>query len=324
VDDSLIDYTMAIGRLSARAGRTLVSGGAKGIDQAAMRGALEAGGKVIGVLADSLEKTIMNREQRNMLLDGQLVLISPYDPSAGFNVGNAMQRNKLIYALADVSLVVSSDVNKGGTWAGATEQLDKLKFVPLYVRSTGKPSAGLDALRASGAMPWPNPQDVDAFQAVFDIAAPTPAQHPQTGLVLFSFDGTTDVAPSAPATAEPMLATEATSESAPPFAEEPSNEPVEAAPESAALASQPPEAPLEPASKTMSAPATPADALFVSVRESITLLLNASMKDAEVAAALDVNTAQAKAWLQRLVDERVIEKQKKPAGYILKQSSLFE
>ena len=48
------------------------------------------------------------------------------------------------------------------------------------------------------------------------------------------------------------------------------------------------------------------------------------MKDAEVAAALDVTTAQAKAWLQRLADEGVIEKQKKPAGYILKQSSLFE
>jgi DNA processing protein len=137
VDDSLIDYTMAVGRLAARAGRTLVSGGAKGIDQAAMRGALEAGGKVSGVLADSLEKTTMNREHRNLLLDGQLVLISPYDPSAGFNVGNAMQRNKLIYALADASLVVSSDLNKGGTWTGAVEQLDKLKFVPVYVRSTG-------------------------------------------------------------------------------------------------------------------------------------------------------------------------------------------
>jgi len=48
------------------------------------------------------------------------------------------------------------------------------------------------------------------------------------------------------------------------------------------------------------------------------------MKDAEVAAGLDVSNSQAKAWLQRLVDEGVIEKQKKPAGYAVKQSSLFE
>jgi predicted Rossmann fold nucleotide-binding protein DprA/Smf involved in DNA uptake len=163
VDDSLIDYTMDVGRLAARAGRTLVSGGAKGIDQAAMRGALEAGGKVSGVLADSLEKTTMNREHRNLLLDGQLVLISPYDPSAGFNVGNAMQRNKLIYALADASLVVSSDLNKGGTWAGAIEQLDKLKFVPVYVRSTGG-SLPDSTPCAARALPWPNPQDADAFE----------------------------------------------------------------------------------------------------------------------------------------------------------------
>ncbi len=170
VDDFLIDYTMAVGRLAARAGRTLVSGGAKGIDQAAMRGALEAGGKVCGVLADSLEKTTMNRKHRNLLLDGQLVLISPYDPSAGFNVGNAMQRNKLIYALADTSLVVNSDYKKGGTWAGAVEQLDKLKFVPVFIRSTGESSAGLDGLRKKGALPWPNPQDVDSFEAVFNVS----------------------------------------------------------------------------------------------------------------------------------------------------------
>lgn len=170
VDERLIEYTLDIGRLSAKAGKTVVSGGAKGIDQAAMRGALDAGGTVIGVLADSLEKKVMSREHRNRLMDGQLVLISPYDPNAGFNVSNAMRRNKIIYALADAALVVNTDFNKGGTWAGSVEQLDKLRLVPLYIRSTGETHQGLEALRQKGALPWPNPEDPDAFVRVFDTA----------------------------------------------------------------------------------------------------------------------------------------------------------
>lgn len=324
VDDALIDYTMTIGRLAARARSTLVSGGAKGIDQAAMRGALEAGGKVCGVLADSLEKTTMNREHRNLLLDGQLVLISPYDPSAGFNVGNAMQRNKLIYALADASLVVSSDVNKGGTWAGAVEQLDKLKFVPVFVRSTGEPSAGLDALRNKGALPWPNPRDVDAFEEVFNVPTPLATTSPQVGFSLF--DGTpggsatpmapdvSDTVPTAKVENEPSVSADVDSDRRTP----------------AAVSEEPPLAVSNtetPVGKTTEKPQpdlTPAELLFSAVRASIQQLLTAPMKDAEVAAALDISNAQAKAWLQRLVDEGVLEKQKKPAGYIVKQKRLFE
>src|SRR5260370_3099961 len=48
---------------------------------------------------------------------------------------NQMRRNKLIYALADAALVVNSDYEKGGTWAGAVEQLEKLHLVPMYVRT---------------------------------------------------------------------------------------------------------------------------------------------------------------------------------------------
>lgn len=324
VDDALIDYTMAVGQLAARAGRTLVSGGAKGIDQAAMRGALEAGGKVCGVLADSLEKTCMKREHRNLLLDGQLVLISPYDPSAGFNVGNAMQRNKLIYALADTSLVVSSDLNKGGTWAGAVEQLDKHKFIPVFVRSTGESSTGLDGLRKKGALPWPNPQDVDSFEDVFSVVMPTAS--PQVGLALFSNEEptSTDVKPTAPAphdtapapqvTNEPTTPVDGVSDVQPPteaFEELPRVTPEAAAPTDEAKESPQPES-------------TPAEVIFAAVREAIQQLLRVPMKDTEVAAALNVSNAQAKAWLQRLVDEGVLEKQKKPAAYIPKQSSLFE
>jgi predicted Rossmann fold nucleotide-binding protein DprA/Smf involved in DNA uptake len=56
VDDVLVEYAESIGRLAAKARRTLVSGGARGIDQAAMRGALEVGGKAVGVSGDSLER----------------------------------------------------------------------------------------------------------------------------------------------------------------------------------------------------------------------------------------------------------------------------
>ena len=173
VDDKLVEYTEGIGRLVARAKHTLVSGGARGIDQAGMRGALETGGKVVGVLADSLERTALNREHRNLLIDGQLVLISPYDPSAGFNVGNAMQRNKLIYALADAALVVRSDYEKGGTWAGAVEQLEKLHFVPVYIRSNGETGKGLEALRRKGALPWPNPDSAETFDEALAMQAQT-------------------------------------------------------------------------------------------------------------------------------------------------------
>jgi DNA processing protein len=323
VDDSLIDYTMSVGRLAARAGRTLVSGGAKGIDQAAMRGALEAGGKVSGVLADSLEKTTMNREHRNLLLDGQLVLISPYDPSAGFNVGNAMQRNKLIYALADASLVVSSDLNKGGTWAGAIEQLDKLKFVPVYVRSAGESSSGLDALRSKGAIPWPNPHDADGFDGVFGVATTAQMTPPHLGFALFSGDGTSDISPTPPAVQETPPAIDAPTEIVPPPSSAPIEDPVKPAPEPVPSAARLPDAQLDTVRPEGMTTSTPAETLFAAARKMIQELLKAPMKDAEVAAALDVTNAQAKAWLQRLVDEGAIEKQKKPAGYIVKQSSLF-
>ena len=324
VEDTLIDYTMTVGRLAARGRRTLVSGGARGIDQAAMRGALEAGGKVSGVLADSLEKTALNREHRNLLIDGQLVLISPYDPSAGFNVGNAMQRNKLIYALADASLVVSSDLNKGGTWAGAVEQLDKLNLVPVYVRSTGVLSAGLDALRSKGAIPWPNPQDVDAFDAVFDVAMTPVLASPQSGLALFSTEGKPAPAPTSRCMPDTALVPEVAKELLPPVVSVPETRPTAPVVDELPLVSLAAEQTGETDNSVATSESSPSDALFSAVRQVIQKLLKSTMKDTEVAAILNVSSAQAKAWLQRLVDEGVLEKKKKPAGYICRSPCLFD
>jgi predicted Rossmann fold nucleotide-binding protein DprA/Smf involved in DNA uptake len=176
VDDALIAYTEAVGRLAANSRRAIVSGGARGVDEASMRGAVNSGGRAIGILADSLGRAALKADYRDGLREQRLVLASPYDPSAGFNVGHAMQRNKLIYALSDAALVVNSDVNKGGTWAGAKEQLDKLNFVTVYVRQAGERSPGLEALRKSGAKLWPEPRGPEEFVAALARAvAPKPA-----------------------------------------------------------------------------------------------------------------------------------------------------
>ena len=169
LNEEILKFANRIGNLAASAKRTIVSGGARGVDQAAMNGALESGGKSIGILAHGLKRASTNRAQRDPILNKQLVLISPYDPSSGFNVGHAMQRNKLIYSLADAAVVVNAEIGKGGTWNGAIEQLEKLHPIPLYVRSTGPQSPGLDALQQRMASPWPNPGNAEELETIFDV-----------------------------------------------------------------------------------------------------------------------------------------------------------
>ena len=85
-----------------------------------MSSALESQGRVVCLLADSLERAIRSAENRSALESGNLLLLTPYSPKAPFSVGAAMGRNRLIYTLADYAMVVASDVETGGTWAGAT------------------------------------------------------------------------------------------------------------------------------------------------------------------------------------------------------------
>jgi len=99
-----------------------------------MEAAIEAEGVVIGVLSDSLARAAVARKYRAAIREGRAVFISPFDPDAGFNVGNAMNRNKLIYALSDLAVVVSATLEKGGTWSGAVENLQR-EWVPLFVRA---------------------------------------------------------------------------------------------------------------------------------------------------------------------------------------------
>ena len=284
VHETLIEYTRNVGRLAAAAGRGLVSGGARGVDRAAMRGALDSGGRVVGVLADGLEKAAMLREHRAALMDGRLVLACPYDPAARFQVGPAMQRNKLIYALSDAALVVNSDYGKGGTWTGATEQLDKLKLAPVYVRANGEMGRGLEALRERGAMPWPAPETPEALERILD-AAPE-AEYGGTPAGAGDPGPEPDGAP-----AQRTLSMDVREESAPSEEDRPA--------ETAAAPTSTPH-PCAVADSTL------AGELFAKVRELIERM-DGPRTEATVSEALQVSRKQAEVWLVRFAEGRIRE-----------------
>lgn len=144
-----LQFASTLGNNAAAQGYSIVSGGARGIDEAAMQGSLAHDGTGIGVLADSLLRAATSAKYRKALMANNLVLISPFNPEAGFDVGNAMSRNKYIYCLADAAVVVSSTKNKGGTWNGAIEDL-RQKWVPLWVKSSSESSSGNSELVRQG------------------------------------------------------------------------------------------------------------------------------------------------------------------------------
>lgn len=145
-----------VGNTCGLSGLVLYSGGAKGVDTLSTNAALEARGTAVSVLAHSLEQTIKDVTTKKAVERGDLCLVSPYTPDAGFSVGTAMGRNRLIYCLADYAIVVASDVEKGGTWAGATETL-KAGWVPVFVLDHPDMPEGNRLLLQKGGVPFPHP-----------------------------------------------------------------------------------------------------------------------------------------------------------------------
>lgn len=148
-NDADLNFTVQVGAKAAEENVAIVSGGARGVDETAMLGAMRQGGAVIGVMADSLLKAATSAKWRKGLMDNHAVLVSPFYPEAGFYAGNAMARNKYIYCLADCALVIHAG-KKGGTLSGAEENLKKA-WVPLWIKqTTDKDSANADLVAKGG------------------------------------------------------------------------------------------------------------------------------------------------------------------------------
>ena len=107
-------FAREAGRQIAKQGYNLVSGNAKGADREAQEACLETGGRVISIVADSLQDKPLTENMLYLSLD---------DFDKDFSAQRALQRNHVIHSLAVLTLVIQCSWGKGGTWDGTLRNL---------------------------------------------------------------------------------------------------------------------------------------------------------------------------------------------------------
>lgn len=106
--------TMQLARTLARAGACVVSGLARGVDAAAHRGALEADGATAAVLGTGLDVVYPRGHAALQQEIGKRgVLLSELAPENAAHGGSFPRRNRIIAALATVTIVVEAGVRSG-------------------------------------------------------------------------------------------------------------------------------------------------------------------------------------------------------------------
>lgn len=137
----------------AEQGVTVVSGGAFGVDVAAHRGALAAGGRTVALLAGGIDRPTPagNLAVLERIVDDGGALVAESPPGTPPSRARFLQRNRVIAALTGATVVVEAAWRSGAlsTAARAAELLRPVGAVPGPITSTA--SVGCHRLLRDGA-----------------------------------------------------------------------------------------------------------------------------------------------------------------------------
>ena len=134
-------FAEEVGFQAAKQGHTLVSGNARGADKTAQEACLAAGGSVICVVADQLER---HRGKDRVLYLSE----DAFDEA--FSSQRALSRNRVIHCLGAITLVAQTSLHKGGSWSGAVQNLHRC-WNKVFCFDDGTPAAC--ELQQLGALP---------------------------------------------------------------------------------------------------------------------------------------------------------------------------
>lgn len=142
-----------LARALAAAGATVISGLARGIDGAAHRGALDAGGATVAVLGTGLDVAYPKGNARlQQIIGEQGLLLSELEPTNAAHRGSFPKRNRIIAALARVTIVAEAGA-KSGALITASHALELGRIVAAVPGPIDVPQAtGSNELLRDGAV----------------------------------------------------------------------------------------------------------------------------------------------------------------------------
>ena len=141
VSQIALTFTDNVAKRMSEGYNVIASGFAKGVDKQALDSSIKYKGQSIIVLPQGIltfESGMKTYYQQ--ILSGNVLVLSVFQPKAGWSTDLAMARNSIIYGLAHEIYVAEAKPSKtkqgtetrGGTWAGAIDGLKKGRKV--YVR----------------------------------------------------------------------------------------------------------------------------------------------------------------------------------------------
>jgi len=161
ISSEVSQFAFELGRCAVENGMRLFSGNAVGSDTRAMLGGRFAHGRVIGILPHGIHRL-------DRVVEG-VEYWSACAPDEEFSRASAMERNGLIYASSQFSVVIHARLREGGTWHGAVDA-HRRRLTRLIVRQD-ESEAGNRALIALGAIPLIHSIDL---MAAFDSKGTQP------------------------------------------------------------------------------------------------------------------------------------------------------